>query len=64
MVARNALNHDAILLDSDGLKFEHGTLEEGVDCEFVPSSVNDLDTEEIHLIVGLDMAVLLTVIQG
>jgi len=45
ITARNALNHDIVRLDSDGLEFGGGTLEEGVDYGFVPSGVNDCDAE-------------------
>lgn len=35
VTAWDAPNHDTVL-DSDGLEFEHGTFEEGVDCGFSP----------------------------
>ena len=45
VTARNSLNYDIVLLDSDGLEFRGDTLEEGVDYGFVPSGMNDCDAE-------------------
>jgi len=46
MAARDALNYNIGLLDSDGLEFSDGAMEESIDYEFVPSGVDDCDAKE------------------